>query len=151
MFKKILVPLDGSELSEAVLPQVQNLAKSTGAQIILLRVVPMPVIEYAYTGLPTFPVQPIPVPPNRDLAAQAEGYLQRVAFDYFPDQNVGLECLTGPTTETILDFAKTEGVDLIAMTTHGRGGLSRMVLGSVTDEIVHQASIPVLLVRPSSA
>lgn len=148
MFKKILVPLDGSELSEAVLPHVKKLAETVGAEVILLRVITTPVSEYVYTGLPTFPVPSLPVTSNRDLFAQAEGYLQRVAFDYFPDQPVTLQELGGPTTDSILGFAETQHVDLIAMTTHGRSGLSRMVLGSVTDEVVRRSHVPVLLVRP---
>lgn len=150
MFKKILVPLDGSELSEAILPHVSKLAKSVGAEVVLLRVVTMPINETIYAGLPTMPVQPIQPTSERDLYAQGEGYLQRVVFDYFPDQNVTFEVSGGPTTDAILDFAAGQGVDLIAMTTHGRSGLSRTVLGSVSDEIVRRSHLPVLLWRPQS-
>lgn len=151
MFKKILVPLDGSDLSEAILPHVSNLAKTLGSEVILLRVVTATAYEpvsLQMTGMPMLPTHPVP---ERDLYAQAEGYLQRVASDYLPDQNVTLEVSGGPTTDSILDFADGQNVDLIAMTTHGRSGLSRMVLGSVADEVVHRSHLPVLLVRPHSS
>ena len=83
--------------------------------------------------------------------AQAEGYFQRVAFDYFPDSAVTLEVSGGPTTDSILDFARTRDVDMIAMTTHGRSGITRMVLGSVADEVVRRSHLPVFLVRPTIA
>lgn len=150
MFKKILIPLDGSELSEKVLPYASKLAKQIGAEVVLLKVVPTPIHEYSFSGLAGLSSQPIHPTPAEDLYAQAEGYLQRVAFDYFPDQNVTLEVSGGSTAETILDFATAQGVGLIAMTTHGRGGIARLVLGSVADEIVRLAHIPVLLVRPQA-
>lgn len=151
MFKKILVPLDGSELAETVLPYVSQLAKRIGAEVILLRVVPSPVREYSFPGLAGVSMPPLPPSPTQDLHAQGEGYLQRVAFDYFPDQNVTLEVLSGPTADTILELAAAQEVGLIAMTTRGRGGLMRMVLGSVADQVVRLAHIPVLLVRPQGA
>ena len=148
MLKKILVPLDGSKLAEAVLPFVHTLAQSMKAEIVLLRVV---TVE-TYTSMPV-PMAPVSIPPLRvtpehDYYAHAEGYLQRVAFDYFPDSAVTLQVGGGPITDSILEFAETAGVDLIAMSTHGRSGLSRMVLGSVTDEVVRRSHVPVLLIRP---
>lgn len=148
MNNKILVPLDGSELSEAILPHVATLAKSMHAEVVLLRVITTTINEPMYMGLATLPAPLPPRAPEADVYAQAEGYLQRVAFDYFPDQNVTLEVSGGPTAETILDFAASQNIGLIAMTTHGRGGLARMVMGSVADEIVRLSHVPVLLVRP---
>ena len=148
MLKKILVPLDGSERSETVLPHVSQLAKRIGAEVILLRVVTTPRHEYSFTDLSGLNMRPAPLTPAEDLRAQAEGYLQRVAFDYVPDQNVTFETSGGPTAETILDYATAQEVGMIAMSTHGRGGLARLVMGSVADEIVRLAHIPVLLVRP---
>jgi nucleotide-binding universal stress UspA family protein len=150
MFKKILVTLDGSELSEAVLPHVQTLATATGAQVVLLRVVPILTTIPTYLTMVPTPVAYTPPPPapELDLRSQAEGYLQRIAMDYFPDRVVAQEVYAGPTADSILEFAEQARVDLIAMTTHGRSGLSRLMLGSVADEIVRRAQAPVLLVRP---
>jgi nucleotide-binding universal stress UspA family protein len=100
-------------------------------------------------GFPTMPVMPAPPPPEEDLHAQAEGYLQRVAFDLLPDQNVTLSVVGGPTADNILELATQMDVDLIAMTTHGRSGVGRMVMGSVADEIVRRSHLPVLLIRPT--
>lgn len=147
MYRKILVPLDGSEISEAVLPHVATLAQCTGAQVILLRVIAQPVYETVFGDtVVTHNAPPVEESGNR---AHAEGYLQRVAFDHFEDTtNVIFEVSGGPIAETILDFATGVEADLIAMSTHGRNGLARMVIGSVADEIVRRSHLPVLLVRP---
>ncbi len=150
MFKKILVPLDGSRLSEAILPHVSQLAKSSGAEVVLLRVATVQVQAMSYPGVYPLPPYALAPAPERDLHAEAEGYLQRVAFDYFPDQNVSMQIVGGPTADNILEMASTLGVDLIAMTTHGRSGVSRMVMGSVADEIVRRSHLPVLLLRPQT-
>lgn len=147
MYKRILVPLDGSGFSEAVLPHVRLLADTIGAQVILLRVMPVGIYDTVFAPSAQLPLQRNP---EEDTRAQAEGYLQRVAFDYFPPEvSVRMEVSSGSTPETILDYAEGENVDLIAMTTHGRSGLSRLVVGSVAEEIVRRARVPVLLVRPS--
>ncbi|MCC7163707.1 MAG: universal stress protein [Anaerolineae bacterium] len=149
MMKKILVPLDGSTMSEAVLPYVRTFAKSLNAEVILMRVVTNQVYETMPAQVPPMPVMTMRATSEQDYYGQAEGYLQRVAFDYFPDSVVRLEVMGGPTTDSILDFAMTHEVDMIAMTTHGRSGLSRMVLGSVADEVMRRSHLPVLLVRPN--
>lgn len=146
MFKKILVPLDGSDLSEAVLDQVVDLAKCNHAEVVLLRVITQPVYEATYAEV-------TPTAANSDqgasLRSHAEGYLQRVAFDFFPPtMPVTCEVSGGPVADTILDYAMGIGADLIAMSTHGRSGLARMVIGSVADEIVRRSHLPVLLVHP---
>lgn len=147
MYKKILVPLDGSRASEAVLPHVAKLAEMTDAEIVLLRVVTQPVFELANSDF----VPPLsPSETHPDLFSQADGYLQRVAFDLFPGNlNVTYQVMGGPIPDAILDTAAATDVDLIAMSTHGRGGLARMVMGSVADEVVRRAHMPVLLIRPT--
>lgn len=148
MYKKILVPLDGSELSEGVLPHVNALAKCMGSQIVLLRVITAPVYETVFAD--TLVAHPVP---NEEVGtrAYAEGYLQRVAFDQFdPKVQVTYEVSGGPIAETILDYASGVEADLIAMSTHGRSGIARMVIGSVADEIVRRSNLPVLLVRPEN-
>jgi nucleotide-binding universal stress UspA family protein len=148
MFKKILVPLDGSQLSEAILPHVSELAKSLGAQIVLLRVVPTPVHKLEFAGFPAVPVSPAPPVPTRDLFGEADSYLEAIAYQYFPDQQVTLEVAGGTAGDNILSCADSLEVDLIAMTTHGRSGFSRMVMGSIADEVVRRSHLPVLLLRP---
>jgi nucleotide-binding universal stress UspA family protein len=146
VYQKILVPLDGSKASEAILPYVTKLAASLGAGIVLLRVVTLPVLEIANTDF---------VPPlstsetSPDLYAQAEAYLERIALDYLPsDLQVSHHVMGGGVADAILEDAAATEADLIAMSTHGRGGLARMVMGSVADEIVRRSHLPVLLIRP---
>jgi len=142
MYKKILVPLDGSELAECVLPHVKAIAAgcSTG-QVVLLRIVePLP------AGIP--PAVDFEVVQKAGVKA-AEGYLVKVKAQLSEEGlNVEAKVLTGRPAETITDFAQREKVDLIALATHGRSGISRWVFGSVADRLVRSSSVPILLIRP---
>ena len=147
MFKKILVPLDGSPLSEAVLPQVSALAKCSDAEVILLRVIPTPIYDLVFGSTTTLPLQ---ANPEYDTRTLAEAYLDRVMTEHFPGNGgVRLEVIGGFSADVILEYAAGEGVDLIAMSTHGRSGISRLFLGSVAAEVVQDSHLPVLLVRPN--
>lgn len=147
MFKKILVPLDGSHFSEAVLPHVAALAKCTGAQVILLQVIPSFVYNFVFASSTPLPLQ---ANPEYDTRTVAESYLDRIASEYFPgNTNVQVQVTAGSTADVILEHAGGQGVDVVAMTTHGRSGMSRFMLGSVAEEIVQRSHLPVLLVRPT--
>jgi nucleotide-binding universal stress UspA family protein len=144
MYNRILVPLDGSELAEQVLPGVIELANCTGAEIVLLRVPEYPVYEYL------MPVADLNTTMQEQAREQARQYLDRISSDL---RATGLHVRTqvvydGAVYSTILETAKDLKVDLIAMSTHGRSGLARLVMGSVADDIVRHAELPVLLVRP---
>lgn len=144
MYKKILVPLDGSELAEQVLPHVSQLAGCTGAEIVLLRVPSEPLYEYLV------PDPEIAVEMHRDIELAAQVYLDEIATEL---RSMALKVETrvvwgAPVQDTILDVARELNADLIAMSTHGRSGLARIVIGSVADEVVRHAPAPVLLVRP---
>lgn len=143
MYERILVPLDGSTLAEAALVHARAMARQFECKVILLRVVVSP---YAIAA------------PDLILAGYDDGqenfikaaqeYLQGVAIDL---QASGLQVTTriceGPVAEAIIDHARDEKVDMIVMSTHGRGGLSRWVYGSVADRVLQAAPCPVLLVR----
>ena len=139
----ILIPLDGSTAAEAALPKALALAKLSGAQITLLLIVPR--ID---TIIPTG-AEPIYVDEQMNAEkARALQYLKRVCEQIGPQAfRVTVAVETGNVAGAILDYAATHAVDLIAMTTHGRSGLQRWVLGSVAEKIVHAADLPVLLVR----
>jgi nucleotide-binding universal stress UspA family protein len=142
MYKKILVPLDGSELAKMALDEAEKLAKAFDAEIILFQVVPfMPIY-----GSPEL-VTPLIVDEKQKEAA--EKYLAnlgeelkkrglRAAATVRTGQQVAVE---------IIDFAKEAGVDLIIMCTHGRSGISRWVMGSVALKVVTRAETPILLIR----
>lgn len=144
MYNRILVPLDGSELAEQVLPGVIELAKCTGAEIVLLRVPDYPVYEYI------MPVPDLNTTIQEQARDQAHQYLDRISSEL---RATGLRVLTqvayeGAVYATILETARELRADLIAMSTHGRSGLARLVMGSVADDVVRHSELPVLLVRP---
>jgi nucleotide-binding universal stress UspA family protein len=144
MYNKILVPLDGSELAEQVLPHVTQLAGCTGAEIVLLRVPTEPMFDYIV------PDPEIAVEMRRDLETGAQAYLAEISEEL---RSMGLRCSVmvawgTPIHDTILDVARQVQADLITMSTHGRSGFARMVIGSIADEVVRHAPVPVLLVRP---
>ncbi len=142
MYKKILVPLDGSELAKVALDEAEKLGKTFGSEIILFQVVPfMPIY-----GSPEL-VTPLIVDEKQKEAA--EKYLMnlgeelkrrglKVAATVRTGQQVAVE---------IIDFAKEVGVDLIIMCTHGRSGISRWVMGSVALKVLTRAETPILLIR----
>jgi nucleotide-binding universal stress UspA family protein len=140
MFSKILVPLDGSKLSESVLPYVSGLAKPLGAEIVLLRVV---VFVDQDTG-----AIPAEYAPSAEVLGEMKRYLERQAADL---RRIGLTVTThavgGHVADTIIDYAIEIHADMIAMSTHGRTGAARWLIGSVADKVVHGAQVPVLLVR----
>jgi len=145
-YRKILVPLDGSKLGEAALAHVMYLALLSGADVTLLYVVPT--IEDVIGS----PRMPIPIDTQWDvLSAQAHQYLAGVVRrSGWGASKVHVAVETGNVAEIILTVAAREQMDLIAMSTHGRSGVRRWLLGSVTQKVVHAASAPVLLIRPPS-
>ncbi|MDW8352265.1 MAG: universal stress protein [Anaerolineae bacterium] len=143
MFKKILVPLDGSSFSEEALPHARELAACGDAEIILARV------DEAYEPPPGVFVPATAMPEAVQLSAGE--YLEQLASRlHIAGFKVNSAVLDGKVADALLKFAKSEGVDLIVMSTHGRTGLSRLLMGSVAEQIVHGAHCPVLLVRPEA-
>src|SRR4030066_2010874 len=131
MYKKILVPLDGSEMAKTALGQAEGLAKTFEAEIILFQVVPfMPIY-----GSPEL-VTPLIIDEKQKEAA--EQYLANLCEELKKkDFKVTATVKTGQQVAVeIIDFAKENGVDLIVMSTHGRSGISRGVLGSVTLKVL---------------
>ncbi len=143
MYKKILVPLDGSAFAETILPHVRALASCTGAEIVLVQVVTEPALIYAA------PEAPIYESLRGDLRAEAEAYLKTITAQLAQDHlAVTSECSEGIVAEAILEIANRVHADLIAMSTHGRGSVAKIVLGSVAESIVQHTTIPILLVHP---
>jgi len=143
LYKKILVPLDGSKLAECVLPHVKTIAAGVGvAQVLLLRVVePLP------AGTP--PAVDFEVVQEAGMK-EARKYLAGIKAKLSKDgMNVETKVLAGRPAETIIDFAQREKVDLVAIATHGRSGLTRWVFGSVADKVMRSLSVPILLVKPA--
>ena len=164
MFQKVLVPLDGSEMAESVLPYVEDIGRCYSAEVILLQVVPTPQdrsIATVFQPSLAVPgsiedVTALPHPVYRDqemesLRAEAERTLAGVSNRL---REAGLEprivVLFGRPSERIVEYATKEEVDLIALSTYGRTGLGRWAFGSVTKRVMRATDIPVLLIRPAA-
>ena len=153
MYDRILVPLDGSALAEEALPHAKEMARKFGAAIVLFQAV-MPLAEIAAGNADDSPAPETAESierAGRQLAAMtAEGrrYLDSVAAQL---QQEGIGTSTwlaeGRPASAILECAKEHAVALIAMSTHGRGGLGRLVFGSVADAVLRNSHLPILLVR----
>ena len=142
----ILVPLDGSPLAEQVLPYAQALL-APGAELILLQVAEEPEPIYGMRGQLLVPIED----QQRMLERLAREVLTRAEATLRAERPpVRLEVVGGDPAEQIVQHAAGRQVELIAMTTHGRGALGRWVFGSVADRVARSAPVPVLLVRPSA-
>jgi nucleotide-binding universal stress UspA family protein len=146
MYKVILVPLDGSRRAEAILPHVEHLARSSDASVVLLRVV-----EPFYDT-----VSPDGTSPLLDAASvvdeeisSAKAYLADLQIKLHEQGIVATQevVFSASIVGTIIDVARREGADLIAMASHGRTGLARVFYGSVAVGVLHSVDRPLLLVR----
>ena len=145
MYKRIVVPLDGSELAEEVLTHVRALASCMDSEIVLVRVTTYPSFEYLLAD----PLVTASV--HDSIAAEAADYLRRLTDELCKDGfKARAEVVTvgGPVADAIITCAHEVEADLIAMSTHGRTGPSRWLLGSVADRVVRGAGMPVLMIRP---
>jgi nucleotide-binding universal stress UspA family protein len=147
-FRKILIPLDGSSLAERVLPTVERLAHAHQCEVLLVRVV-VPV-EVVLSGSGYMDVT-ITAELRTAGLHEAQVYLDAKCGEL---RGVGLQMramvVEGMPGASILAMAENESVDLIAMTTHGRSGLSRLLQGSVAEQVMHTAPCPVLLISARS-
>ena len=147
MYKNILVPLDGSKRAEAILKHVEELSIRYDSQVVFLQVVEPP---------------PLIVGPEGDIAlhqreierwaSEAESYLKAMHGEF---QAKGIKAKKfvehGPVVDVIIKTAEREGVDLIALASHGRSGLSKVFYGSVAAGILQRIDRPLLLVRSREA
>ena len=153
MYKKIMVPLDGSELAECVLPHVKSFV--TGCQvgaIILTRVIEAAPISYrdAYEKdeLDLTKVEEQTKKIEAKRKSSAEKYLKEMATRIGQEGIVlQTEVIVGKVADILVDFAESNDIDLILIATHGRSGVSRWVRGSIADRILRASSVPVLMVR----
>lgn len=142
MYRKILVPLDGSKVAEGVLPHARSLAYSEGAELILLTVGANPALDFAFSdpGLAQTAVD--------EQEEKSKAYILKIEAELKAD---GFKTSTllrvGSVAEVILGVAEELQVDVIAMSTHGRTGPARWLLGSIAERVVHNSNVPVLLIR----
>ena len=147
VLKRVLVPLDGSALAETVLPHVRALAERMELEVILLRAYSMGPYAYAIGAEGYVPdIETL----NADIKGEeAKRYLEEKAdqLRWQGVKNVSHLLLEGNAAGEIIDVAKGTPDSLVAMCTHGRSGVGRWVLGSVTDRVVRHSGGPVLVIR----
>ena len=143
MIEKILVPLDGSEQAEAILPYVSTLAMGLGIPILLLSV-----LDRGSLGIGRSYYSKL----YETAEAGARNRLHDVAHRLAQEGVDALEMVAaGKSAKEIIKTADQQGCGLIAMSTHGRNAFVRGILGSVTDEVLHSSHVPVLAITPERA
>jgi nucleotide-binding universal stress UspA family protein len=141
MFRKILIPLDGSPLAEKALAHIRHLAPPGSAELVLVNVIETYRYGFAATDIGAFDIM-------NYVRESAENYLQQQQRQLKSENyTVQAYVIDGDAAQGVLEVAETAKPDLIVMTTHGRSGVARWTLGSVAERIVHYAEQPVLLVR----
>jgi nucleotide-binding universal stress UspA family protein len=147
LIKKILLPLDGSELGESAMFHASALAILLGAEMVLFHVLE----PDSTVGNPEGIVAPAPIPEQGERRKRlAEEYLEGVACKLRDRAlTVSTAVTRGQAADEIVEYAESNRIDLVAMATHGRSGIGRWVFGSVTDKVLHAGDMPVLTVPPA--
>ena len=149
MYEKILVPLDGSELAESVLPHVETIARGCSVvEIVLLRVCEAPSILADYPEGKDKSWEKHVGRMTTNAQQQCNIYLGDIEKQ-LRDQgfNVKTESCLGKPADEIINYANENNVDLIIMASHGRAGVSRWAYGSVADKVLRSSCVPVLLIK----
>ena len=148
MYNKIVIPVDGSELAECVLPYIENIVNHCGVQeIVFLRVIESVTASIVGSDFIMGEDESRNLQNRHEAAVQ--NYLDQL-ISRLPYDTVKLssEVITGKAAEDIADFASHQGADLRIMATQGRSGVSRWVMGSVAERVIRWSCVPVLIVRP---
>ena len=145
MYKKILVPLDGSPEAECVMPHLETIAKTGVKDIELISVVePFEIPTRGRIALNEDDLKKITL----ELKSETHKYLDQVAARL---TRAGIKVhpiiLTGKPAESLIDYIGSNDIDLVIMATHGRSGLNRLFWGSVAEKVVRSVNTPVLLVK----
>ena len=144
MYRKILVPLDGSRRAETINSHVERLALCLGSKVIFVQVLePTATMVSPYDMVPYYDAEEM----DR-RTKETNTYLQGMVGE-FQEKGIDASYVTvqGPVVRSILDVAEEQDARLIAMASHGRSGLARVFYGSVAAGILHQADRPLLIVR----
>jgi nucleotide-binding universal stress UspA family protein len=149
-FAKGLVPLDGSDFGERILTDAIDAIDDSDMALHLIRVIDIPVMTMAAAGDPSAAMNYGLVSEYMDASREeAEEYLKQLATRLSSNGRVVTwEIRDGDVGHEIIEAAEQHNADVIAMSTHGRGGLGRLVFGSVAEKVLHNAKSPLLLIRP---
>lgn len=157
-YKTILVTHDGSECASAILPHVTSLCSKINSNVLLLRVIEPLTPDFIFGGAPeigpyisTISYEATAIKLTKELKEKVKKELEEVREKLIDSglKSVRTILSEGYPPEKILDFAKRENVDLIMMSTHGRTGLKKALVGSITEQIIHSSSCPVFVIRPT--
>jgi len=148
MYKRIMVPLDGSELAECVFPHLETIVKGCKSpEVIVVQAVEPLSVPYGIEVLQFTSMKQVEAFETHQKV-EAEKYLKKVIARL---KKTGVkaraEVIYGKAGEALSDYVTKSKVDLVIIATHGRSGISRWVLGSVANRLVHSARAPVLMVR----
>jgi len=139
--RRILVPVDFSDASEVAVQHAKELALTYGAQIDLLHVVE----DIVYPS--TYGIEPVSIPTD-EVIQRVEKGLADMAREELGYEHIVVEATPGYAPTSILDYVEDNDVDLVVISTHGRTGLDRVLIGSVSERVVRQAPVPVFVVKP---
>ena len=156
IFERILIPLDGSRFSGQALRYAIKVAQRFGAELLLIQVVPPTPLTALIAppdgmGSPVTTKIAVQEASRRDKSNidHAQRYLRRKLRGVATKGIKGSHyVVTGTPDESITKFCQKEGVGLVVMTTHGKSGLKRAIMGSVADKIIRESGVPVLVIRP---
>jgi nucleotide-binding universal stress UspA family protein len=150
MYRSLMIPLDGSAFGEYALPLALGIARQSGASVELIHICTPPIPSIFADGL----VNPALVEPPIELAEeQAHAYLDQLTDRLSQRWNVPISTVVryGRAADTLHAYALESAADLVVMTTHGYGPLSRIWMGSVADKLMRLLPMPILLTRPHEA
>jgi nucleotide-binding universal stress UspA family protein len=150
VFKNILVCLDGSEIAEKILPVVKEQALAMGSKVTLLHVVNLPGnVTLGVPGFPSVPLHTASMPEHlkKDFDS-AEQYLKNTEKQLVTQGiQANSQTLIGLPGPSIISYAAENAIDMIALVTHGHGGLRNVLLGSVAEHIIKESGLPIILVH----
>jgi nucleotide-binding universal stress UspA family protein len=143
MFKKILCPVDFSKFTEEVIAYAADIAKQYGAELHVLHVIPN--LTY-FTPYESFLTPENLVAVEKNIQDEVERDFGKILKHI--DMEIKRVVKTGVAFVEIIDYAKSEGIDLIVMGTHGRSGIEHILIGNVAEKVVRKSPCPVLTIRP---
>lgn len=159
MFERLLVPLDGSRFGSRALQYATEVARRFDAEVILIQVVKPATPVPATTGMELGMGSPAIAEITMQAALEEDKRNMTYAKRYLRGKvramrSQGIKgsyhVVIGDPTQSIMGFAEKEHIDLVVMTTHGKSGLKRAIMGSVADAVIRESGKPVLVVRPKS-
>jgi nucleotide-binding universal stress UspA family protein len=145
MYKKVLVPLDGSELAECVIPHIEALGRASGAYVELITIVePVEMPTRGKIALSDDDLKQI----NTEARKEAHAYLNQIIKRLLRSGiTAHATVLSGKPAETLVDYIASNDIDILIMATHGRSGITKWFWGSIAEKVLRAVNIPVLLVK----